>query len=230
LAAYEGGANRIEICAALGEGGVTPSHGLIRAAIAAANGLPVYVLLRPRTGNFVYSDGEFKIICVDLEHAASLGVAGFATGILDAQGNVDSARMRALVKLAGEKQVTFHRAFDHTQNLREALEEIIAVGCRRVLTSGGGPTVGEGMSTIADLATQAGNRLRIAAGGGLTPAIACKLRSMAAVDLHVSLRRKRRRSSGMHDPLWDPGNAATEILVSDVQALASILSSPRGRS
>jgi copper homeostasis protein len=223
-AAFEGGAHRIEICTALSQGGVTPSHGLIRAAIAAAKGLPVYVLLRPRPGNFVYSDAEFKIICADLEHAATLGVSGFVTGILTPQRTVDELRMRDLIRLAGEKEVTFHRAFDHTHNLPDALEQIIAIGCRRLLTSGGKPAVTEGINTIADLARQAANRLRIAAGGGVTPAVAAELRRIPGVDLHVSLRRKTRpRSSRPHDPLWDGQNETTEISVRDIQHMASML-------
>jgi copper homeostasis protein len=224
LAAFEGGAHRIEICAALNEGGITPSDGLIRGAIAAANGLPVYVILRPRSGNFVYSDAEFRIMCADLEHAGSLGASGFAAGILTSDGTVDELRMRHLIRLAGDKEVTFHRAFDHTQNLKEALERIIAIGCQRVLTSGGKPTVREGMNTIGELVQQATHRLRIAAGGGVTPTIAAELRRIANVDVHVSLRRKNRFSaSPIQDPLWDRRHDSTDISVKDVQEMASVL-------
>lgn len=185
---------------------------------------PYTSYLRPRTGNFVYSGAEFKTICADLTHAASLGVSGFAIGILTPQHTVDELRLRDLIGLAGDKEVTFHRAFDHTQDLREALEQIIAIGCRRLLTSGGRPTVREGMNTIVDLARQANNRLRIAAGGGVTPAIAAELRAVAGVDLHVSLQRKTRpRSSRLEDPLWDSGSETTEISVRDIREMASVL-------
>jgi copper homeostasis protein len=224
-AAFEGGAHRIEICSALSEGGVTASRGLIQAAIDAAHGLPVYVLLRPRTGNFVYSDEEFRIMCADLEDAASFGAAGFATGVLTPQHNVDERRMRDLIKLAGEKEVTFHRAFDHTPNLNEALEQIIALGCGRLLTSGGKPTVPEGMDTILDLVRQAKSRIRIAAGGGVTPIVAAELRRRANVDLHVSLRRSRRPC--LHDPLWNSEDETSDILVIDVQQMAAVLRDPR---
>src|SRR5581483_2239249 len=227
--AYEGGADRIEICTALGLGGVTPSHGLISAAIAASNGLPVYVLLRPRAGNFVYSDAEFKLICDDLEQAANLGASGFVTGILTAERTVDESRMRRLIKLAGAKEVTFHRAFDQTHNLEDALEQIIAVGCRRLLTSGGKPTVQAGLDTIPELAQRARDRLRIAAGGGLTPVIAAELGRITSVDLHVSLQRGGRLRASRHDPLWDNRNVTAEISVEDVRKMATIIAGYQAR-
>jgi copper homeostasis protein len=127
--------------------------------------------------------------------------------------------MRDLVRLAGDKEVTFHRAFDHAQDLDQALEQIIDVGCRRLLTSGGRPTVPEGLKTIADLARRAGQRLRIAAGGGVTPAVASELRRIANVDLHVSLRRTTRPG----DPLWNRDNETADISVRDVKEMVSVL-------
>jgi copper homeostasis protein len=230
-AAHAGGAHRIEICTALDVGGLTPSHGLIRSVIAAANGLPVYVLLRPRAGDFVYSNAEFRMICADMEHAAALGAAGFVTGILTAEGSVDQLRMRELITLAGPKEVTFHRAFDHARNLPQALEQIIEIGCDRLLTSGGKPTVREGMTAIVNLTHQAANRIRIAAGGGVTPAIATELRRAVNVDLHASLRRTTgSRSSSGRDPLWDGKSVRAEISTADVQRLASTLSVTPGRT
>jgi copper homeostasis protein len=228
-AAFEGGADRIEICSALNEGGVTPSHGLIQAAIAAARELTVHVLLRPRAGNFVYSDREFIAMCADLEHAATLGAAGFAVGILRSDGSPSVARMRELVRLAGDREVTFHRAFDLVSDVREALETVIDIGCGRVLTSGGKPTVGQGMGTIVELAQQANGRIRIAAGGGVSPEIAKELRRVANVDLHVSLRPKngrpenRYRSVAAQDPLWEQQNEPAEISVDDVRVFAAII-------
>jgi copper homeostasis protein len=223
-AAFQGGAHRIEICTALNQGGVTPSHGLIRAAIEAGNGLPVYVLLRPRTGNFVYSEDEFRILCADLEHAATLGAAGFVTGILTAEGSVDEPRMREVVALAAGKEVTFHRAFDRTRYLPEALEKIVSAGCSRLLTSGGKPSAGNGVDTIVELAKQAGDRLRVAAGGGVTVAVAAQLRRMADVDVHVSLRGTTARVTAVaEDPLWNSIDSAADILVEDVERMAAIV-------
>ncbi len=227
LAAFEGGAHRIEICSALQTGGVTPSHGLIRAAIEAGHGLPVYVLLRPRPGDFVYSDAEFNIICADMEHAAALGASGFVTATMTPEFKVDQGRMRDLVRLAGNKEVTFHRAFDQTSNLSDALEQIIDVGCGRLLTSGGKPTASEGMNTIAKLSKQAANRIRIAAGGGITSEVAAAMRRVADVDLHVSLRRKHASDIHAADPLWDAAYQPSEISVSDIQRMAAVLQTIR---
>src|SRR5215475_7929784 len=111
LVAREGGADRIELCSALSEDGLTPSHAMIRAAVQ-RSGLPVYVLLRPRGGDFVYDDGEFALMREDLLHARDLGASGFAVGVLRANGSVDVERTRELVELAAPLEVTFHRGFD----------------------------------------------------------------------------------------------------------------------
>jgi copper homeostasis protein len=127
LIAREGGANRIELCTALSEGGLTPSHGLIREAVQ-RSGLPVHVLLRPRGGDFVYSDAEFDVMCEDLRHMRSLGVSGVVLGLLRADGTVEVERTRELVVMAGALEVTFNRAFDYTASIEQALEDVIATG------------------------------------------------------------------------------------------------------
>jgi copper homeostasis protein len=225
VAAAQGGADRIEICSALSEGGVTPSHAFIREAIKAAQGLPVYVLLRPRAGHFVYSEEEFAIICADLKHADQLGAAGFVVGILTPLGSVDRERMRVIVSMAAGKEVTFHRAFDHTPNLRQALDDVMATGCRRVLTSGGKPSVKEGMAAIANLARQAaGRRIRIAAGGGVTAQLAHELHRIANLDFHASLQRERRSSiASSQDALWRNEIGPADISACDVREIAAIL-------
>ena len=127
VAAREGGADRIELCCALIEGGLTPSHALISAAVA-QNGLPIYTILLPRAGDFVYSDAEFALMQEDLEHARSLGVSGFVAGVLRPDGTVDGNRMRLLVEQATPLEVTFHRAFDAVADLEHALEDVIRNG------------------------------------------------------------------------------------------------------
>jgi copper homeostasis protein len=190
LAARKGGADRIELCSALSEDGLTPSHGLIRAAVE-RSGLPVHVLLRPRSGNFVYTADEFAMICDDLLHARELGASGFALGVLHADGTVDAERTRELVTYAAPLQVTFHRAFDLTPSLDEALETIIAVGCHRILTSGGEPDVTAGTASLARLVKLAGGRIDIAAGGGLRLNNAASVaHSTKARHFHGSVRRK----------------------------------------
>jgi copper homeostasis protein len=222
VAARQGGADRIELCSGLVEGGVTPSHGLIRRAIFESK-LPVHVMLRPRSGNFVYSDSEFEVICSDLEHAAQLGAAGVVCGMLQKNNTVDQERTAKLVRLAGPMEVTFHRAFDEAPNLAQALEDVIACGCGRVLTSGGKPSAAEGESTLAALAEQAQGRIRIAAGGGITVQIASTLLARARVDLHTSLRR-RLVDDGDREFATGPGREPSlQLQASDVRTLAAVI-------
>ena len=166
LAAERARADRVELCENLNEGGTTPGQGLIAAAIAPSR-LPVFVLIRPRAGDFVYSQREFEDMIRDIERAGSLGIAGIVTGALTTQGRVDVARTRALVEAASGLPVTFHRAIDSAANLPAALEEAIDSGASRVLTSGGAPTALEGADVIAALVDQAGSRISIVAGGGI---------------------------------------------------------------
>ena len=188
LAAAPGGADRIELCSALSEGGVTPSHGLIREAVR-RSGLPVHVLLRPRGGNFVYTEAEFAVMRDDLQHLRELGAAGVVLGIMTPEHTVDLPRTRELVALAGSLEVTFHRAFDETVCLDAALEDVIATGCRRILTSGGAPDVGAGAAFLRRLVQQAGKRIDIAVGGGLRLQNAANVaRITGATHFHGSLR------------------------------------------
>lgn len=188
VAAREGGADRIELCCALLEGGLTPSHALISAAVA-QSGLPIYTILRPRGGDFVYSDAEFALMQEDLEHARSLGVSGFVAGVLRPDGTVDGNRVRRLVEQATPLEVTFHRAFDMVANLEHALEDVIATGCRRLLTSGGAENVYIGAERLRRLGVQADERIAIAVGGGLRLETAAAVaRVTGASQFHGSVR------------------------------------------
>jgi len=188
VAAREGGADRIELCCALMEGGLTPSHALISASVA-QRGLPIYTILRPRGGDFVYSDAEFALMQEDLEHARSLGVSGFVAGVLRPEGTVDGNRMRLLVEQATPLEVTFHRAFDAVANLEYALEDVIATGCRRLLTSGGAENVHIGAERLRRLGVQADERIAIAVGGGLRLETAAEVaRVTGASQFHGSVR------------------------------------------
>jgi len=201
LAAREGGADRLELCTALSEGGLTPSHGLTPAA-ALRSGLPVHVLLRPRGGDFLYTDEEFALMREDLLHANTLRVSGFVLGILRADGTVDIERTRELVDLAAPLEITFHRAFDYTASLDQALEDVIATGCKRVLTSGGARDVLAGADTLARLVELAAGRIEIAAGGGLRIRDAAALaRATRASHFHGSLRRSE-ASRMQHERHW----------------------------
>lgn len=195
LAAGEGGADRIELCSALSEDGLTPSHGLIHAAVR-RSGLPVHVLLRPRAGNFFYSDEEFELMCDDLLHARTLGASGFALGVLRADATIDIERTRTLVELASPLEVTFHRAFDLVSSLYEALDDVITTGCHRILTSGGEGDVVVGAANLATLVDLAKNRITIVAGGGLRVENAAPVaRTSRATHFHGSVRRSTNRAS-----------------------------------
>jgi copper homeostasis protein len=201
LAAREGGADRIELCTALSEGGLTPSHGLTRSAVL-RSGLPVHILLRPRGGDFLYTEDEFALMREDLLHARTLGASGFVLGILHTDGTVDVERTRELVDLAAPLEITFHRAFDYTASLEQALEDVIVAGCRRVLTSGGERDVLAGADRLARLVELAAGRIEIAAGGGLRIKDAAALaRATRASHFHGSLRRSE-ASRMQHESQW----------------------------
>jgi copper homeostasis protein len=164
LAAERAGADRIELCANLGVGGITPSTQVIAAVVAQAKH-PVFVMIRPRGGDFVYAADEIDAMIEDIDRARPLGIAGIVSGALRSDGSVDVESMRRLLSPAAGLPVTFHRAFDVAANRTEALEQVIDLGASRVLTSGGAATALDGAVAIAMLVDQAGERISIVAGG-----------------------------------------------------------------
>lgn len=166
VAAERGGASRLELCDNLADAGTTPSAGMISAVKAAVH-IPVFVLVRPRGGGFVYSDVELGVMRLDIEAARMLGADGIVVGCLTRDAQVDVAHTRALMDAAGRLPVTFHRAFDGTRNLGRSLEALMALGVQRVLTSGGRATALEGASELAALVKRAAGAITVMAGGGL---------------------------------------------------------------
>jgi copper homeostasis protein len=166
LAAERGGAGRLELCDALFDGGTTPSAGMI-AACRERVSIPLFVIIRPRGGGFVYSEPELDVMRRDIIAARGLGVDGVVLGALRPDGSVNQGQTRLLVDVAGDLPVTFHRAFDFAPDLGAALEVLVAAGVSRVLSSGGAPTAREGADALAGLVRQAGARLAIMAGGGV---------------------------------------------------------------
>ena len=166
LAARDGGASRLEVCSALAVGGLTPNHELVRQAVE-RSGLPVHAMIRPRAGNFIYSDAELIAMQKSIDAMKDLGADGVVFGVLHLDQSVDTVRTRILVDRARPMQTTFHRAFDETVDLNQAMEDVIATGCDRILTSGGASDVVAGRAVLARLVERAGTRIAIAVGGGL---------------------------------------------------------------
>ncbi|HEY0503835.1 MAG TPA: copper homeostasis protein CutC [Lysobacter sp.] len=209
LAAQDGGADRIELCENLGEGGCTPSYGTL-AMTRERLRIPLYVLVRPRAGDFLYDALERDTMLRDVEMCVRLGCDGIVIGALTQDGDVDAALCRELVHAAGSLGVTFHRAFDVARDQARALDDAIALGCERVLTSGAQGRAIDGADAIASLAHRAAGRIRLMAGAGVTPANVRELVDRTGVrDVHASARaacasgmRMRRELPGLAAEHW----------------------------
>lgn len=186
VAAQNAGADRAELCASLLEGGLTPSLGTVKRALAVAT-IPFHVIVRPRGGDFLYSDLEFESMRDDVAALRDLGVAGVVIGCLTADGRIDEARMGALVVAARPMSVTCHRAFDMTRDIAEAAEALSRCGVDRVLTSGQRATAIEGLETIRSTVEAARGRFKVMACGALDPSnIAAVLEGSRADELHFA--------------------------------------------
>lgn len=191
-AAVSGGADRIELCAALSEGGITPSLGMIRACREAFD-TALFPIIRPRGGDFLYSQEEWELMLHDVTLCRQLECDGIVTGMLNKDGSIDKKRMAAIVQKAYPMEVTFHRAFDRCREPFEALEELIELGCQRILTSGQQPTAMEGIDLIAALVQTASHRIIIMPGSGVRKENVAELaRATGAVEFHSSLKSRKR--------------------------------------
>lgn len=187
IAAERAGAHRLELCANLDVGGLTPGIELIRRVRAAVR-IPMHVMLRPRPGDFGYSAAEFAQMKSSINTIAAENIQGVVTGVLLSDGRVDVPRIRELVALASPMQVTFHRAFDHVPDIAEALENVILTSAHRILTSGGAADAQTGAAILRSLIHQAAGRITILPGGGLHPGnIAQVARATGARELHTGL-------------------------------------------
>jgi copper homeostasis protein len=168
LAAQAGGATRLELCSALSEGGLTPSLGLVEVVLESV-ALPVNAMLRPRRGDFTYTQAEFDVLLRDLYNMKKAGVHGFVAGFLTPDGNVDVPRVKQVVEAAAPLEMTFHRAFDWCADPYQALEELISAGVRRILTAGQQSSAAAGLDMIAALTIRAAGRISIMPGAGISP-------------------------------------------------------------
>ena len=184
------GVTRIELCAAPLEGGTTPSAGLIRYA-RSLPGLRLSVMIRPRGGDFLYTDDEVALMTEEIRLAREYGADGVVFGLLTPDGEVDETRTAQLVREAEGMEVTFHRAFDMACDLEEALEATVAAGCRRILTSGGRNTAVEGIDTLRALVAQAAGRIELMAGSGVNPSNVRQLAATGVDAVHFSARSVR---------------------------------------
>lgn len=235
LAAQEGGAHRIELCDNLGDGGTTPSYGTLTVARDRLH-IPLYVLIRPRTGDFCYDEAELDVMLRDIEVCVRVGCDGVVIGALDTQGDVDESVCRKLIAAAGSLGVTFHRAFDVTRHQASALDTIIGLGCERVLTSGGEANALAGAERIADFVKQAGSRLSVMAGAGLD---ASNIRGVAsrsnAHEFHGSgramrasrTRHRNDRLPGLEANWWQTDASIVRAMV---DALEMSLGSPAAQA
>lgn len=188
-AAVAAGADRIELCADLSVGGLTPSPAIITAAVSAAGSLPVHVLIRPRAGDFVYSEPELAVMVASIGAARRAGAAGLVIGALTPGGLVDVPACEALVAASRPASVTFHRAFDETAEPLAALDQVLAQGVDRLLTSGAAATALAGADLIAELVRRSAGQLTVLAGGGVTAASAAEIVTRTGVtELHFSAR------------------------------------------
>jgi copper homeostasis protein len=186
VAAQEGGADRVELCASLVEGGITPSAGVIREAARRAR-VPFNVIVRPRGGDFLYSEAEFAAMVDEVRGMAALGAAGIVIGCLTQEGDVDEERTRALVAAARPLSVTFHRAFDMTRDPEAALEALVRCGVDRVLTSGQRADATDGIPLLARLHARAASRIVVMGCGALTPGTIGRVaRETGLAELHFS--------------------------------------------
>ena len=164
--AQKGGAHRIELCENLKVGGVTPSYALIKQVVAELN-IPINVLIRPRGGDFVYSDDEFNRMLSDIEDSKSISYNGIVSGVLNPDNTIDIERTRQLIEASKPKSFTFHRAFDETSDPIGSLKMLMELGVERILTSGQATTAIEGLKTLKKLHKKANEEVTILVGGGV---------------------------------------------------------------
>ncbi len=185
------GAQRIELCDNPAEGGTTPSAGMIRKAREQTD-IQLYPIIRPRGGDFLYSDEEFDIMKEDIRIAKEAGCDGVVFGLLNRDGSIDTERTARLVEFSWPLKVTFHRAFDRVKDPANSLEDVIRCGCNRILTSGLRPTVSEGIELLRELVKLAGDRISIMPGSGVRSSNIKELAAYTgAHEFHSSARKEK---------------------------------------
>ncbi|MGY6521297.1 MAG: copper homeostasis protein CutC [Mongoliitalea sp.] len=189
------GAHRLELCSDFAEGGTTPSAGMLQFLKSKVN-IPIFVMIRPRGGDFIYSNEEIEVMERDIHLLDKLGADGFVFGVLDEEAQVDFQKNARLVTAANGKPCTFHRAFDLTPNLTDSLNEIQKLGFHRILSSGGKPSVSEGWEVLKELIQLASPQLTLMPGGGSKPEHAAELKWLGLLrEIHASCKMIRASQS-----------------------------------
>lgn len=218
IEAQKGGAYRVELCAAIPEGGTTPSYGEIALARELLNTTKLHVIIRPRSGDFLYSSIEHKAMLKDVEMTRKLGVDGIVIGCLTPQGDIDMLRNKELIDAADGINVTFHRAFDMTRNAYESLEQIIELGCQRILTSGQQPKAEHGIPLLKELVAKAGNRIIIMPGSGINETNIHQIaKETGAMEFHISARLPQESGMQYRNPSVSMGG--TNITINEYEQL-----------
>lgn len=223
LAATNAGADRLELCENPFDGGTTPSYGFLK-NVAENIFIPVFPIIRPRGGDFLYTNAEYKQICYDIELCKDLGFKGVVCGLLLADGTIDHKRTAALVTLAGEMQFTFHRAFDRAMNPLQALETIIETGANRILTSGQVPNAFDGKELIKQLVHQANNRIIIMPGSGVRSNNIKALQAFTgAREFHSSARLMIPSQMQFHPSSMQEEINNTYVDIKEIKAMKALL-------
>ena len=226
--AVAGGADRIELCAGLSEGGITASKGLLKLCRQKFD-IPIYPIIRPRSGDFLYSNEEFEIMKQDVLLSKELGFEGVVLGLLNVDGTVDLSRMSELIDAAYPLEVTFHRAFDRCLDPAAALEQLVGLGCERILTSGQQPTAPEGIQLIASLQAQAANRIIVMPGSGVRADSIIELATVThCIEFHTSLRSLKKSAMEFVHPSFANGNESymnPNIVIEAIQEIKLKLNS-----
>lgn len=223
FAAANAGADRLELCENPFDGGTTPSYGFLK-NVSENISIPVFPIIRPRGGDFLYSNAEFKQICYDIELCKDLGFKGIVSGLLFADGRIDHKRTAALVSLAGDMQFTFHRAFDRAINPLEALETIIETGANRILTSGQVPNAFDGKELIQQLMHKSAGRIIIMPGSGVRSNNIKALQSFTgAQELHSSARINVNSYMQYHPNSMNEVMINTSVDEAEINAMKALL-------
>lgn len=223
LRALTAGADRIEFCENPMEGGTTPSYGSLL-LLSQITKQPVFPIIRPRGGDFLYTDKEFQVMQNDLMACKQLGFKGAVIGLLNSDGSIDTKRTKTLVEAAGTMEISFHRAFDRCKDPFKALEQLIEIGCKRVLTSGQVPNVGNAIPMIKQLVEQAGERIIILPGSGVrADNIATIVHQTGAKEMHSSARKAMASKMEFNQPTMQENMQYFDVDTAEIQAMLEAL-------